>query len=160
MKDVIHWLDDNLEKVVCVALFMIFTAIMVVNVFMRYVVRQAIPWASDLVLFLFVWFVWFAVSYGFKAGAHVNVTAVTGMLPEKVQRILSILCYSIAFAGFVYIFYFGVRLMFDASVVGKYGLLIKYPMWSLYLATPIGAALSMIRILQILWGLCRKKEAE
>ena len=158
MKNVIHWLDENLEKVVCVALFMIFTAVMVVNVFMRYVVRQAIPWASDLVLFLFVWFVWFAISFGFKAGSHVNVTAVTGMFPGKLQRSLNIVCYLIAFAGFCYIFYFGIRLLFDSSVVGKYGLLIKYPMWSLYLSTPIGAALSIIRILQILFGFIRERE--
>lgn len=157
MKNVICWLDENLEKYVCVALFMVFTAIMVVNVFMRYIVRQAIPWASDLVLFLFVWFVWFAISYGFKAGSHVNVTAVTNLFPEGVRRFLTIVCYGIAFAGFGYIFYFGVRLLFDASVVGKYGLLIKYPMWSLYLATPVGSLFSLLRIGQILAGLFQGK---
>lgn len=158
MKKIIGWLDENLEKYVCVALFMVFTAIMVVNVFMRYVVRQAIPWASDLVLFLFVWFVWFAISYGFRAGSHVNVTAVVGCFPWKVQKALKLLCYLTAFVGFCYIFYFGVRLLFDSSVVGKYGLLIKYPMWSLYLATPVGSALSIIRIGQILVEIAGEKE--
>lgn len=101
----IHWLNDNFEKYVCVAIFMIFTAFMAINVVMRYVFKSAIPWASDLVLFLFVWFVWFAISFGFKAGSHVNVTAVTGLLPKKVQKILSVLCYLVAFAGFAYILF-------------------------------------------------------
>ena len=64
VKKKLHWLDDNLEKVVCITLFMLFTAIMVVNVFMRFVLLSAIPWASDLVLFIFIWFIWFAISYG------------------------------------------------------------------------------------------------
>ena len=154
----IHWLNDNFEKYVCVAIFMIFTAFMAINVVMRYFFKSAIPWASDLVLFLFVWFVWFAISFGFKAGSHVNVTAVTGLLPKKVQKILSVLCYLVALAGFAYIFIFGIRLLFDNSVVGKYGLLIKYPMWSLYLATPVGAACSIVRIVQILVHLIRNGE--
>ena len=96
----IHWLDDNFEKYICVTIFMVFTAFMAINVVMRYVFKSAIPWASDLVLFLFVWFVWFAISFGFKAGSHVNVTAITGLLPKKVKKILNILCYLITLAGF------------------------------------------------------------
>ena len=156
----IHWLDDNFEKYICVTIFMVFTAFMAINVVMRYVFKSAIPWASDLVLFLFVWFVWFAISFGFKAGSHVNVTAITGLLPKKVQKILNILCYLITLAGFAYILSFGIRLLFDSSVVGKYGLLIKYPMWSLYLATPVGAACSIVRIVQILIHLICKGEEE
>ena len=89
-----------------------------------------------------------------------NVTAITGLLPKKVQKILNILCYLITLAGFAYILYFGIRLLFDSSVVGKYGLLIKYPMWSLYLATPVGAACSIVRIVQILIHLICKGEEE
>lgn len=159
MKKILSWLDQNFEKTVCVVIFMAFTAVMIVNVFMRYVIGQAIPWASDLVLFLFVWFVWFAISFGFRNGAHVNVTVIVGLLPKKLQKILSLICYVIAFAGFAYIFVNGLRLLGDESVVGQYGLLIKYPLWSLYLATPVGSCLSMIRIAQCLYEKVTGKEA-
>lgn len=158
MKKIVHWLDQNFEKYVCVVIFMVFTAVMIVNVFMRYVIGSAIPWASDLVLFMFVWFVWFAISFGFRNGAHVNVTAVVGLLPEKGQRIMSIVCYIIAFVGFCYVFINGCRLLVDDSVVGQYGLLIKYPLWSLYLATPVGSGLSLIRIGQCLYEKITGKE--
>ena len=46
----IHWLDDNFEKYICVTIFMVFTAFMAINVVMRYVFKSAIPWASDLVV--------------------------------------------------------------------------------------------------------------
>ena len=145
----LRWLDQNLEKTVCVALFMLFTAIIVINVFMRFVLHSAIPWASDLVLYIFVWFIWFAISYGFKTNAHVNVTVVVDMLPRKVQSILKLLCNIIILCGFAVLFVVGIQLLSHSSVVGKTGLLIKYPMWSLYLSSPIGLTLSMIRVVQI-----------
>ena len=154
----LHWLDKNFEKSVCVILFMAFTAVMIVNVFMRYIIGQAIPWASDLVLYMFVWFVWFAISFGFRDGAHVNVTAVVGLLPQGAQKVLSFVCYIITLAGFGYIFFHGCRLLVDPSVVGQYGLLIKYPLWSLYLATPVGSGLSIIRIIQCLYEKAVGKE--
>ena len=154
----LHWLDENLEKTVCVVIFMAFTAVMIVNIFMRYVVGQAIPWASDLVLYLFVWFVWFAISYGFRNGAHVNVTAVVGLMPQRVQKFFRLLCLIIALLGFCYLFVNGCRLLTDSSVAGQTGLLFKYPLWSLYLATPVGSGLSIIRILQCLYEEIRRKE--
>ena len=148
VKKKLHWLDDNLEKVVCITLFMLFTAIMVVNVFMRFVLLSAIPWASDLVLFIFIWFIWFAISYGFKEGAHVNVTAAIGWLPARAQKILAVICNFLMIAGFCILIVVCVQLLFNNSVVGKTGLLIKYPMWALYLSTPVGATLSLLRLVQ------------
>lgn len=145
---IIRWLDENFERTVCVALLMIITGFTFVNVVLRYVFAAGISWATEGTLFLFAWFVWFAISYGFRAGSHVNVTAVVGLLPEKAQKALNIICHFIMLAGFIYIAYWGFQLIGDASVEGKYGLLIHYPRWTLYLSTPVGACLSIIRIIQ------------
>lgn len=145
---VLKWLDRKLEETVCVYLFMFFSAIMIINVFMRFVMSNAIPWASDLVLFIFVWFVWFSISYGFKRGAHVNVTVLVDMLPPRARKILALLCNVLTLAGFAVLLVAGSQLLFSRSVVGKYGLLIRYPMWSMYLCTPVGLVLSMFRIVQ------------
>jgi TRAP-type C4-dicarboxylate transport system, small permease component len=156
---ILRWLDANLEKYVCVTLFMLISAIMIVNVFMRFVLNNAIPWASDLVLFIFVWFIWFAISYGLKEGAHVNVTVVVNLLPVKVQAFLALFCNLLILAGFAVLLEVSVQLLTHRSVVGKTGLLIKYPMWSLYLASPIGLALSLFRLAQNTLRLLRRNGA-
>jgi len=145
---ILRWLDENFEKTICVALLMIIVAFTFVNVVCRYVFKAGIPWATEGTLFLVAWFVWFAISYGFKVGSHVNVTAVVDLLPAKAQKILSIICHFIMLAGFIYIAYWGFQLITDGSVVGKYGLLIHYPRWTLYLSLPVGASFSIIRIIQ------------
>ena len=148
---ILKWLDKYLEETMCVYLFMVFSAIMIINVFMRFVMSNAIPWASDLVLFIFVWFVWFAISYGFKKGAHVNVTFLANKLPPSTHKAVMFLCNLMTLAGFSVLLVAGMQLLFSRSVVGKYGLLINYPMWSMYLCTPVGLTLSMFRIVQNTW---------
>lgn len=141
-------INENIERWMIVFLFSIIIAIMIINALMRYILQNAIPWASDAVLFLFVWMVWFTISYGFKKDSHVKVTVLTSMLPEKIKFILSIFVNIVMLIGFSVLLIYGIKLLTHFSVVGKTGLLIKYPMWSLYLSTPVGLILSIIRIVQ------------
>ncbi|WP_317855214.1 TRAP transporter small permease [Chakrabartyella piscis] len=145
---ILKFLDENLEKYMCVILFSIIIGFMIVNIFMRFVMKNAIPWASEAVLFIFVWFVWFAISLGFKENSHVRVTALTMHFPKKVSLVLETVINFVIIFGFVVLLYYGVVLLNDGSVVGKTGLLISYPMWSFYLCAPIGLALSIFRIIQ------------
>ena len=145
---ILHWLDENFEKYVVSILFLAFAAIMILNVIMRFVFQNALSWASELVLTLFVWFVWLAVSYAFKENAHINVTALTGLLPKKAQKVLQFIVNLAILAFFVVVGIAGTELLGHFSVVGKTSLLLKYPMWLFYLAAPIGVGLSIIRIIQ------------
>ncbi|NCB53030.1 MAG: TRAP transporter small permease [Clostridia bacterium] len=145
---IVKWLDENLEKVLCVALFMIIAAFMILNVFMRYVLNSAISWATDLVLFLFVWFVWLAISYGIRVGSHVNVTAFIDLFPRKVGDVFAVFCDLLIIVGFAWLMYYGIALLLDKSVALKYGLLVRYPMWSLYLSVPAGLGLCIVRMAQ------------
>ncbi|MDR2946322.1 MAG: TRAP transporter small permease [Candidatus Adiutrix sp.] len=144
----LKWLDDNCEKFCCSVLFIGFTVVMIVNVFMRFVLENAIPWASDLVLFIFTWFVMFGMSYCLKTRSHISITVIADRLPPRVARLCAMLVNAVMFAFMLLICYNGLRLLGDRSVVNKYGLLFRYPLWSLYLALPVGCALSLIRIAQ------------
>lgn len=145
---IISWLDENCEKFLCSVLFISFTVVMIVNVFMRFVLENAIPWASDLVLFIFAWFVMLGMSYCLKTQSHISVTFLRDSLSPGKARFCSLLVNVILFAFMVLICYNGLRLLGDRSVVNKFGLLFRYPLWSLYLALPVGCALSLVRIAQ------------
>lgn len=145
---VLRWLDENFEKTICIFLFMVFASFMVLNVIMRFVFNNAIPWASEFVLFIAIWFIMFATSYGFKTGAHVKVEFLVGLLPEKAQKILTLIGDLLVLVFFVYLTIYGTVLLGDKSLIGKTGLLIPYPMWTLYAALPVGTFCSCFRILQ------------
>ena len=144
----LHWVDENIEKYAVVILFMAFSALMVLNVIMRFIFQNSLPWASEAVLTIFIWFIWFAVSYAFKENAHINVTAVTGLLPEKAQVVLRLIVNLAIVAFFLIVAVTGIQLLSHNSVVGKTSLLLKYPMWLFYLSLPLGMGLSIVRIMQ------------
>ncbi len=124
----LKWLNENIEKYICIILFSAIVIIMLVNIVMRFVFQNAIPWASDLILFIFVWFVWFAISFGFKESAHVTVGLIPNLLSEKGKIILSLISNSIAIVGFTFLFTVGVQILTHSSIAGITGLLIEYPM--------------------------------
>jgi TRAP-type C4-dicarboxylate transport system permease small subunit len=144
----INWLNENFEKFMVALLFIIFSGIMILNVIMRFIFQNALSWASELVLVLFIWFVWFAVSYAFKERSHIRVTALISLLPEKIQNILSIIVDVFILVFFLMLIKSGIDLIGHFSVQGKTSLIIKYPMWIYYLSAPVGMALSIFRIIQ------------
>lgn len=144
----ISWLNKNTEKYMVAIIFIIFSGIMILNVFMRFVFQNALSWASEVVLTLFVWFVWFAVSYAFKERAHIKVTALTGLMPLKFQKILALIVDVIILIFFIVLIKTGIDLIGHFSVRGKTSLLLNYPMWLFYLSAPIGIGLSIFRIIQ------------
>ncbi len=121
---------------------------MILNVHHAVCVSNALAWASEVVLTLFIWFVWFAVSFAFKERAHIRVTVLTGLLPDKAQKVLSIIVDLMILVFFVILIKTGIELMGHFSVKGKTSLLLNYPMWLFYLSAPIGIGLSIYRIIQ------------
>jgi len=145
---VLRWLDQHFEKTICIILFVLFAAVMILNVIMRYVFSNSLPWATELVLFIFIWFIMFAMSYGFRSGAHVRVDIALGLLPAKGKTAILILGNLMVLGLFIYLFYYGIFLVRDGYVSGMRGLLFRYPVWALYLALPAGTFCSIIRISQ------------
>ena len=145
---IIAWLDENFERFCCTTLYMIFAIVMIVNVIMRFVFENAIPWASDLVLYLFIWFVMFGISYCFKTKTHIAVTFVVDSLPKKYSRYVSIGTNVILFLFVLLLFYNSIILLNDRSVANKFGVLVRYPLWTMYFSLTISCALSLVRLAQ------------
>lgn len=145
---VLTWLNNNLEKTIAATLFILFTALMILNVILRFIFQNSLAWASEAILTIFVWFVWFAISYAFKERAHIRVTAIVGLLPLKAQKVLEIFVSLGMLVFFVIIMKVSVDLLGHFSVKGKTSLLLKYPMWLFYTSAMIGGGLSVIRIYQ------------
>jgi TRAP-type transport system small permease protein len=145
---IIKWFDNNIEKVLSTVLFMAFSGLMIINVLMILISNEAIAWASEGVMVMFVFFVWIAISYAFKERKHISVTALVEMLPKNVQKIMSLVVNAIIIIFFANLVIVGIELLLHPSVQNKSSLLLKYPMWIFYSSAPLGATLSIIRILQ------------
>ncbi len=127
---------------------MLFSAIMVINVLSRFLFKNSVPWASELVLTIFVWFVWLGISYAFKEKVHIRVTVIVGLFPQRIQKIIAILMNFLILIFMIILLKSGIDLLGHNSVRGKTSLLLNYPMWFFYLSSCFGVSLSIIRIIQ------------
>jgi TRAP-type C4-dicarboxylate transport system permease small subunit len=148
MNAIARWLDRYLEESISSVLFIVFTSLMFYNVVMRYVFQDAVPWAEELTLLLFVWFVWLSIPYATKLDSHAKVSMLQDLLPARLKAGLNLLLDVFAIIIFVAIIVAAIQFLNHNAVRGKTGLLIPYPMWLFYLPAPVGLVLTIYRLVQ------------
>lgn len=144
---VLRWLDSHIEEVFLI----IFSAIMVIAIFLQVVMRQldnSLPWTEELARYCFIWLVYFGISYGVKKQRHIKVDILLLILPEKGKLLLNMLSnlLFLIFASFV--IYYGYDISMKLLAWGQTSPANKIPMGIVYLATPIGMGLTSIRLIQ------------
>jgi TRAP-type transport system small permease protein len=78
----IDWIVGALVIVAMAAM----TAIVAVQVGLRYGLNQSLDWADEVSRLAFVWSVFLAIPLGVKRGAHVSIELLTGQLPAGARR--------------------------------------------------------------------------
>lgn len=84
----------------CLALAALFF-IMIANATLRYLFSSGLNWSDELNGFLFVWFGFLAAAYAMSNQAHLNITALTNLLPITVQLGLRVIMNGIMLAMFI-----------------------------------------------------------
>ena len=148
----LRFLDEYFEEYVASLLFMLFSTLMMINIIMRYIFQDAIPWAEEIVLLIFVWFVWFAIPFATKKGNHARVTFVQDVFPTKIKALINILIAVTTIVLFTIIIVSAIKYLGHAAVKGKTGLLVDYPMWAFYIPAPIGLILTVYHLIRSCWS--------
>ena len=63
---IIRWLDDNLEEALLIALLVMMTLLMGLQVFSRYILNASLSWSEELTRYLFIWSGFLSISYCIK----------------------------------------------------------------------------------------------
>jgi len=95
-------------RTIAVALAILILAIMVTQVFFRYVLEDPIMWAEELARYSYVWMVFLAAIFVTADHSHVTVTIADDRLSERFRRIwegavaflVSAVCFVIAFGSY------------------------------------------------------------
>lgn len=144
---IIRWLDAHIEEV----LLVIFSSVMVGVIFIQVIARQldnSLSWSEELARYCFIWLVYIGISYGVKKQRHVKVDVLLLLLKQKGQIILNIIAnlFFMAFAVFVVIY--GYDIANQLLQFGQKSPANQIPMGLVYMATPIGMGLTIIRLIQ------------
>ena len=145
---VFRWLDEYLEAGLAGLLLAVIVALISVQVFMRYVMQHSLSWSEELTLWIFVWFIWLATSYAFKRRQHVKVALFHQMLSPRGQLYLNILTQVLIMGFMAVLIYQCITLMNMPFVARQHSVVLGMPIQYFYASAPVGAALSLLRLIQ------------
>ncbi len=156
---VLNWLYDNLHKLV-EALIVLTVALMildvVVGVFARYVLNNAIPWVEEASRYMMIWMAYLAMGMVIREEGNISVTFMVNWFPPVIRRVIKVL-------GLLIIGFF-LAVLFRESV--KYMRILRIqtspalglPMIYPYMAVTVGAALMFIDNLVLLFAYATGKK--
>ncbi|EHJ02473.1 TRAP transporter small permease [Marinobacter manganoxydans] len=121
---------------------------LLLGVFYRYVLGDALVWSDEVAALAFTWTVFLFASALVRSGGHVRVTLLVNALPpllgELVERGIMVLI-----IGFGLVMFWN-GWNFAEFTAGQVSPAIRYPVWMKNAAVPVGGALISIHALILL----------
>lgn len=157
---VLKFLDENLEKMLCVIFLALMSIIIVLQVFFRYVLNNSLSWSEELARYLFIWMIYVGISYGVKLDKHICVDAVYTFMPKGIKRGYAIVAYVLFLIFAVAIIYYGILVVGMQITSGQVSPAMGLPMQYVYVAPVVGMILTVIRLVQKIYYAVTAKEWE
>ena len=141
-------LDEKFEAILGAILLAFIVLLISVQVVMRYVFQNSLSWSEELVVWTFIWFIWIGVALAFKERKHVKVTFFQDLLPGKLKYYLEVLVDVLIVVFLLIISYQSFKLMSLPYVLSQNSVVLNTPIVVMYASAPVGALLSVFRIVQ------------
>lgn len=149
----IRWLDKYLEEYVLILLLAGISCTMFLQIIMRYIFNMPLTWPEELSRYMWIWTVFFSMSYSIRVGNVLRVDVLTEFLPKKAKKILEIVLQSVTFAVYCVFSRYTVVVLKSLIISGRVSPALRIPMFLVYFAVCAGFFLSTIRTAQVLWRL-------
>lgn len=135
---------NTIEKQVLNILFIVMACIVIIQVFNRVLFNYQMAWADEAARYLFVWLVFVASAYAINEKAHIGVTALISVMPEKTQKTFRIITYSICMVFCVAIVYYTIKIISVQVLYGQISPSMRIPMPIAYSGMVVGGLFMII----------------
>jgi C4-dicarboxylate transporter DctQ subunit len=135
------------EAAVLIALVVVMTVVVFLQVVYRYVLTQPLHWSEELARYLFVWLSILGASLGLQKRGHFGLDVFSRMLPKQTKRYMEFLIYLLTGVVILVILIQGITLV-QKTVLQESPAMGISMSWA-YACLPVGAALMAIHLLVI-----------
>lgn len=156
MRKILHFLDEHLEEYLAFILFTVMLFVLLAQVSLRYTVAVGLPWSDEVARFSFQWVIYLGISLAMKEGQHIKIDAVMGLWPERLKSVVMISSYLVIVVFGLYLVYGGYFYVEKIFRQGSMGVAFQIPLGFVYMAIPVGYALTCIRAFQRIYGEYRR----
>jgi TRAP-type C4-dicarboxylate transport system permease small subunit len=142
--------DDILAKgeaVVLIALVVVMTVVVFLQVVYRYVLTQPLHWSEELARYLFVWLSILGATLGLQKRGHFGLDVIFRMLPKQAKQYMEFLIHLLMGAVVLVILVQGITLV-QKTVLQESPAMGISMSWA-YACLPVGGALMAIHLLVI-----------
>lgn len=121
-------------------------ALTIANVIGRTLFGRSLAFAEEVSQFLIVAVTFVGLGYAAGKGRHIRMTALFDALPERWRKGLTIVIHATTAALLFYLAYLGVSYAAGTvRVLGSVSPALRVPLWTVYLAAPLGFGLGGIQ---------------
>lgn len=142
------YINDHLEEFFIIPLMFLMSIIIFIQVIMRYAFQNSLVWSEELARYMFVWLVYFAVSYTARREKHIRIDAAINIYPKKLRPYIEILSEVIVLAFSAFIAVTAITVFQKITWSGQLSPAMRLPMQFVYLAPLIGFVLTSLRQIQ------------
>lgn len=125
------------------------TVVVLIGVFTRYVLNDALAWIEELARYTMIWLAWIGGGLALRRGAHIAVEFVIDRIPPAARDAIVLLGRIATFAFLGIVFWYGLQLTARVSMQSTIALGIS--MQLPYSAIPIGALLLCYHLFAVMF---------
>ena len=142
-------LVDTVLKAVISTMIGIMLAVIVLQVFCRYVLNAALSWPEELSRYLQIWAGLLAATYAYHEGSHVGVTFLLEKFPRAMVKVIVALSHALMGVFLCVIGWQGAGLL--EKFVDLNSAALRIPMVLVYLAVPVSAFFMLLVCMRLIY---------
>ncbi|MEY9973807.1 TRAP-type C4-dicarboxylate transport system permease small subunit [Lysinibacillus sp. RC46] len=150
----------KIEEFLMTILMAALAVLMILAVIFRYFLKDPIPWAGEVSIFLLIWTSFIGGSWGLKYGTQASVTFLYDAVSERNKRILRIIQDCIMIAFLFILIYYSYKWMMHPSMLLQKSSSLQLPMWIPYSAVSVGLIFAAIHLISHLIDTIMNREGE
>jgi len=135
---------EKAAKLLLVISLAIMALINIANVLSRYVLHASLSFTEEITANIFVYNTFIGAAIAARRGGHLGLTIITDRLPNKYNRVVTLLVSIISAGLYGILIYMGYGMVESQITYGQRTAALAVPEWIFGLAIPIGAFFIMI----------------
>jgi len=140
--------QTNIEEVICVFFMAIMLAITFINVISRYVFHASLSYIDEVTTGLFVYLTTFGTAVAAKRKAHLGLSLITDMFPQKIRAAILGATFVLCAAFSIILTTSGYQMVMNQVRANQISAALEIPEWIYGAAIPIGGAFMIFRFAQ------------
>lgn len=151
---------DYLEEILSGTFFSIGILLIFYGVVMRYVLNNPQAWVEEVARYSIIWGVFLGFGMALKHNQHIQVDILFDRLNKPLKFLMNLVATIISIVFCLIYIYYGYILVESRMSSGMVSLDVGIPMWIVYLILPISGVLFLLRFIERLVNILRRREED